>query len=127
MERTYILLVRDSQTKDDIVFAARAETPGQARTLVEKFYHEQDWGLPDHIRTESFRSNATDPVLFIGHAHSEYRKLEEQIAHLCAKLMEQADGAELVEERDALYAFVEQFEIGKHLIDAKYAPAELPE
>jgi hypothetical protein len=124
MERVYITLARDIETKDDIVFGVRATIPEQARQLIEKFYHEQHWGEPGNITVASFRSNATDPILFVGHAHAEYQKLEDQIVQLCTKLMEQADGADLIEDRDALYAFVEQFEIGKQLIDTKYAPTE---
>ena len=128
MERVYIALAKDTETKDTIVFGVHAEIPAQARQRVEKFYKEQSWGdPPSSIQVESFRANAKEDIICVGHAYAEYQKLEEQIAQLCAKLMEQADGADFVEERDALYAFVGQFEIGKHLIDAKYAPAELPE
>ena len=85
-ERIYIVLARDAQTKDIIVFGVRAETPATARGRIEKFYLEQDWEPPVDIQVASFRTNAPDPVLFVGHAHHEYAALEEQIQRLTAQL-----------------------------------------
>ena len=129
MDRLYIALARDPETKDDIVFGVRAEIPVQARQLIEKFYREQCWGdSPARIQVESFRNNAKDPVLFLGHAHHEYVKLEEQIKQLCSKLLEVADWYEgdtgSISTRDEIYAFVAGFESGKQLIEAKYAPSQ---
>ena len=128
MERLYIALARDPETKDDIVFGVRAETPEEARQLVKKHYREQDWGKPLHIQVDAFRSNARNPVLQAGHAHSEYVKLEEQAKQLCSKLLEVADWYEgdtgSISTRDEIYAFVADFEIGKQLIEAKYAPSQ---
>ena len=84
-ERIYIALAKDAQTKDTIVFGVRAETPAIARARIEKFYIEQDWEPPVDIHIASVRANAPDPVLFVGHAHHEYAKLEDQIKQLCEK------------------------------------------
>jgi len=86
MERIYIALAKDAQTKDTIVFGVRAETPVQARGRIEKFYIEQDWEAPVDIHIASFRTNTPDPVLFVGHAHHEYAALEEQIQRLTGQL-----------------------------------------
>ncbi len=122
MERLYIALARDPETKDDIVFGVRAELPTQARQLIEKFYREQEWGDPPrHISIESFRSNAKEQVLFVGHANHKYLELEDQVKRLCEKLLEVAHWYEgdtgKVEVLDEIRAFVASFEIGQQLIE----------
>lgn len=119
-ERIYIALARDLVTKDDIVFGVRAGDPAQARFRVEQYYMEHEWGMPLAVTAKTFRANSVNPVVQVGHAHAEYCKLEEQIRTLCQKLLEVADGADLIIERDDLYAFVGQFEIGQKLIEGQF-------
>ena len=126
--KVYIVLARDPKTRDDIVFGVTAKETTQVEPLIKKFYREQDWGVPSHLTVKSFYGNAVDPILFVGHAHAEYQKLEEQVSQLCQKLLEVADWYEgatgSLHTRDEIYAFVEDFEIGKKIVEEKYTPKE---
>jgi len=123
-DHLYVALARDPETKDDLVFAVRAIDAAQARTRVLQFYHDQDWGVPLSVALTSFRRAGKVAVLMAGHAHIEYVQLETQLRALCEKLLEVADNAEQTVERDAIYAFAEQYEIGRTIIAEKFGDKE---
>lgn len=117
MGNNYIALVADPDRKDTIVFAVDGEYPEQARKLIRAFYKGQGWSpLPVHIKLVRLQAGTQ----FIGHAMAEYE--QEQIKRLCEKLLDQADSADLLVERDELYEFVAQFDLGKEAIKKRIHP-----
>ncbi|SRR6266700_8245357 len=115
-ERLYIALARDEARNDSIVFSVLAPNPAKVRDLVEDFYYGQDWHpLPSRIDVRLAKHTDNRPVIFIGHALEEYQTLEDQVRKLADKLLDQTD-----DPLDDLYAFVEQFEIGRQAIAYRY-------
>lgn len=112
--KQYIVLAHDSVRNDTLVFITHAPDAAHARRLVDDYYCEQDWTPgPSSMTVRSVKDKS---VQFIGHAQEEYQELQRQIEVLCAKLLEQADGADLTVERDALSAFVAQFAQGERRV-----------
>ncbi len=75
--RISIALAEDAQTKDMSVCGVRAEDSTQAHQLIEQFSLKQDWEPPVDGQVHSFRINAAEPILDVGHAFSDYQKLRE--------------------------------------------------
>jgi transcriptional accessory protein Tex/SPT6 len=125
-ERPYAALVRDATSNDTIVFLLKVRSAKEARQAVIAFYNQQGWPVQDiqFIKVLSMRKDERGPILYVGHAKSH---LEEQVRQLCEKLLEVADGADLIEERDHLYAFVQQFDIGAQVIRERLPDEESTE
>jgi transcriptional accessory protein Tex/SPT6 len=123
-ERPYAALVRDAASNDTIVFLLKVASAKEAQQAVIAFYNQQGWPVQDiqSIKVLSMRKDERGPIFYVSH---EKRHLEEQVRRLCEKLLEEADGADLIEERDHSYAFVQQFDIGARVIRERL-PDERP-
>lgn len=115
IKRNYTVLADDPVVKDTLVFVVQTDEPSKARARVNEFYEEQGWeGLPKSMVVFTLQNNKK--IALAGHTRGEYQKQQEKIITLCKKILEIADGADLLEERDQLYEYVKQFPEGEEII-----------